>query len=181
MPPDPLPAPTTPASGRAEALAPLLQRAGAVIESEIRGRSMGGTLPPGTRIRIRCDAARDYPEGTVLAFQGGRGLVGHRLVGRALDRRGLTLLLTRGDGTVIPDPPIEPARVLGEVVAWQQGEAWLPPRPAPSRSGPARAAASAAMWLVRIALAIHPGLAARVAVLLDATARRLTRGGSATS
>lgn len=160
-------------SDQALELAPLLRRAGTVFESEIRGRSMGSTLPPGTRIRIRCGTGAGYPEGAVIAFVGGRGLVGHRMVGRGRDRRGGVLLLTRGDGTLICDPPIEPDRILGEVIEWRDGDSWRPLPAAPAASLLERGTAAATLLLIRATLALDLRLAARTAVILAAVARRL--------
>ena len=166
--------PDLPTTDQGLVLAPLLKRAGSIIESEIRGSSMGETLKPGTRIRIRCATGSDYPAGAVIAFLGGNGLVGHRIVGAGRDRRGRRLLLTRGDGSRIPDPPIEPDRVLGEVIAWQDGESWRPLPLAPGRSLPGRMIAAAMLWLVRLLLAIDARLAVRTAVLLARVGRRLS-------
>jgi hypothetical protein len=154
-------------------LAPLLKRAGTVIESEIRGRSMGSTLPPGSRIRIRCGTAATYPEGTVIAFVGGTGLVGHRVVGHGRQRAGGALLLTRGDGTLVCDPPIEPGRILGEVIERRDGESWRPLPAAPSATLLGRGTAAATLLLIRAALVLDLRLAARTAVILAAVARRL--------
>lgn len=170
----------SPTTDQELALAPLLKRAGAVIESEIRGRSMGDTLAPGTRIRIRCGTGLDYPEGTVIAFVGGRGLVGHRVVGRGRDRRGEMLLLARGDASLVCDPPVEPKRILGEVIEWQDGEAWRPLPPAPPNGFPGRSIASGTLLLVRLALAVDARLATRTAALLAALGQRLSRRASPT-
>lgn len=162
-----------------KALAPLLKRAGSVIESQIRGRSMGMTLPPGTTIRIRCGMGTDYPEGAVIAFIAARGVVGHRVVGRATDRQGRPMLLTRGDGMVPCDPPVPPDRVLGEVEAWRHGETWRP-LPGPPFAGPGRRLGMAlALHIVRAALQLSPALAASVAETLVAIARRLSAAPAA--
>ncbi len=154
-------------------LLPLLQRAGRDIESTIQGRSMGNTLPPGTRILIRCRESGAYVNGSVVAFVATRGLVGHRVVGRRADSTGTVTLLTRGDGTLVCDPPLEPSRVLGEVTEWHDGEAWRPVPPAPARSTPARLGAAGLLLLVRAALAIDQEMAARLARLLTFVAQRL--------
>ena len=156
------------------ALAPLLRRAGSVIESEIRGPSMGRTLTPGTRIRIRCGDGLGHPPGTVIAFFGGNGLVGHRIVGAGRDRRGPRHLLTRGDGSLVPDPPIEPERVLGEVIEWHDGEGWRPLPAAPARTLVGRSAAAAMLLMVRLALVVDARLAVRGAILLARGGRRLS-------
>ena len=162
-----------PTSDQALELAPLLKRAGTIIESEIRGWSMGGTVAPGTRIRIRCGTATSYPAGTVIAFVGGRGLVGHRVVGYGRHRASGARLFTRGDGTLVCDPPIEPERVLGDVIEWRDGETWRPLPAAPPRGLLARGAAAGTLFMVRAAPAVDARLAARIAVLLAAVARRL--------
>lgn len=135
---------------------------------------MGETLKPGTRIRIRCGDGLGPPAGTVIAFLGGNGLVGHRIVGAGRDRGGREFMLTRGDGSRIPDPPIEPERVLGEVIEWRDGESWRPLPPAPVQSLPDRTSAAAMLWLVRLLLTVDARLAVRTAVLLARVGRRLS-------
>lgn len=142
---------------------------------------MGGTLVPGTRIRIRCGTGLDYPEGTVIAFVGGRGLVGHRVVGRGRSRQGEMHLLARGDASLVCDPPVEPERVLGEVIEWRDGEAWRPLPPAPPNTFCGRSIASGTLLLVRLALAVDARLATRTAVLLNALGQRLSRRASPTA
>ena len=172
---EPTPLTDPPTTDPGLALAPLLKRAGSVIESEIRGRSMGDTIVSGTRIRIRCGTAVDYPEGTVIAFLGGNGLVGHRVVGVGRDRLGGTYLLTRGDGSIVCDPPVEPERVLGEVIERQDGETWKPIPAAPPGTVLGRSIAAVSLLLVRTALAVDARLAARTAVLLTVVGRHLAR------
>lgn len=118
---------------RSLAAAELLRRTGGEIESTVRGRSMGATLPAGTRIRIACRRDAAFADGAVVAFLAGGTLVGHRVVGRCRDLRGREALVTRGDGSVFCDPVIDPASVVGEVMAWQSGAAWLALAPAPRR------------------------------------------------
>ncbi len=170
--PDAPPPPASPLPDAAHSLAPLLQRAGAVIDSEIRGRSMGKTLPPGTKIRIRCATGADYAPGTVIAFLGGNGLVGHRVVGRA----GAQYLLTRGDGTVICDPPVEASRVLGEIIEWQDGEAWRAVPAAPTRGALSGLVATAVQWFIGGLHRVQPRLAAGSAAVLMKVGRRLSAG-----
>jgi len=153
-------------------LVPLLQRVGRDIESEIQGRSMGISLPPGTRILIRCREDGAYPDGCVVAFIAGRGLVGHRVVGRRSDRGGQPLLLTRGDGTIVPDPPVEANRVLGEVTEWHNGKEWRPVPPAPTQSTAPRLGAAGLLALVRMTLALDLNMAGRLARIMASVARR---------
>jgi hypothetical protein len=155
------------------ALVPLLQRAGRDIESTIQGRSMGATLPPGTRILIQCRTDGAYPDGCVVAFVASRGLVGHRVAGRGSDRGGRSVLLTRGDGTVVCDPPLEPDRVLGEVTKWHDGHAWRPVPPAPASTAGRRLCAAGLMLLIRATLVLDRGLAADLAEAMALAAQRL--------
>jgi hypothetical protein len=163
---------------RGLALAPLLKRAGRTIESEIRGRSMGPTLPSGCRIRIQCDEARSYRTGTVVAFMAGRGLVGHRVVWRGADRLGRPLLLTCGDGTPLCDAPVEAARILGEVTEWHDGTVWRPVGAAPPATARWRLGAALVRLVVRLCLTADARLAARVAALLPRLAGRFAPGGA---
>ena len=151
-------------------LAFVLRRARGVIESEIRGGSMGATLPPGTRIRIACGVEAHRSIGSVVAFEGNDGLVGHRVVGHVTDHRGRVLILARGDGMLVCDPPLDPERVLGEIAAFQRGAEWLPLPPAPAARAGTRAGRSVALAMVRGATRIHPTLAAHLAEGLQAAA-----------
>jgi uncharacterized protein YceK len=138
-----------PAHDRARAAAELLRRSGGEIESMVQGRSMGRTLPAGTRIRIGQSRDAALAPGAVIAFLAGETLTGHRLVGRIRDLRGREALLTRGDGCTLCDPPIEPTLVVGEVVAWQSATGWSPVPPE-ARRGPVRATlAAVALTCVR--------------------------------
>lgn len=159
----------------ASPLAFVLMRARGVIESEIRGGSMGGTLRAGTRIRIQCGTEPNRPPGSVLAFEGPGGLVGHRVVGHVTDRSGRVLILARGDGMLMCDPPLDPDRVLGEITAFQQGDSWLPLPAAPPVHAALRAGRAAGLAIVRAATRIHPTLAALVAEGLQAVAFLILR------
>jgi hypothetical protein len=147
---------------RALAAADLLQRHGGEIESTVRGRSMGSTLPAGTRIRIGRQRPAGYPEGVVVAFLAGGTLVGHRVVGHCRDRRGRHALLTRGDGTIYCDPPIDPALVVGEVIAWESRSAWHAVPPAPGRGHAGVLVAAAVLGCVRALASMNRPLASRL-------------------
>lgn len=151
----------------ASPLAFVLKRARGVIESEIRGDSMGATLQPATRIRIQCGAAPLRDTGSVVAFEGPGGLVGHRVVGRVTGRGGRALLMTRGDGMLVCDPPLDPERVLGEITAYQQGADWLPLPAAPAARAALRTARAATLAIVRGATRLSPALAAHLAEALQ--------------
>jgi hypothetical protein len=117
---------THPPADRGLTLAPLLRRAGSVIESELRGSSMGGTLSDGTRIRIRCGNEESYPAGAVIAYVIPGGLIGHRIVAVTSRHGGQPLYFTRGDATIVCDGPVQAGMVLGEVTEWFGGGTWRP-------------------------------------------------------
>jgi sterol desaturase/sphingolipid hydroxylase (fatty acid hydroxylase superfamily) len=144
------------------AAAGLLKRTGSNIESTVRGRSMGGALGDGTRIRITCARAERYPLGAVVAFMAGDVLIGHRVVARSRDRRGREGLVTRGDARLFCDPPIDPALVLGEVTARADGAAWASV-PDPIVRG----------WLPRVVSALALGVVRSLASLDRDVASRL--------
>jgi hypothetical protein len=156
------------------ALAPLLQRAGRVIESEISGLSMGSTLPAGTRIRIHCDDPASARRGSVVAIMAERGLIGHRLLWRGIDRRGRPMVLTRGDGSPVCDPPVEAERILGEITHWYAAPEWQPVPTAPAAPLFRRGLAAIMLGAVRLGLAIDERVAVRTAALLAALHRRLS-------
>ena len=157
------------------AVAPLLQRAGRVIESEITGTSMGSTLPPGTRIRIHCEDPGSAKPGAVVAVMTDRGLIGHRLIWRGVDRKGRSIALTRGDGLTVCDPPAVTDRFLGEITEWYSAAAWRPVPGAPPTSWLRRCAAMSMLLAVRCGLAIDVSVATRLTGLFEALDRRLFR------
>jgi hypothetical protein len=122
----------------------LLRRSGGEIESTVRGDSMGQTLPAGTRIRIACGPCADLADGAAIAVVAGDMMIGHRLVGRCRDRRGREALLIRGDATIVCDPPIAPALIVGQIMFREVGSDWQPVPPAPRR-GPLDALLAAAV------------------------------------
>lgn len=71
---------------------------------------MRPTLPPDCTIEIHA-AGQQVPIGTLLVFAKQGALVVHRLVAR----RGDTLIL-QGDNRKVPDEPIHPQQIIGQVV-----------------------------------------------------------------
>jgi hypothetical protein len=141
-------------------IASLLRGANEVIESRIVGASMGSTMPPGTRIRIQCGDASEWPIGAVVVFFTGRTLVGHRVVGRGTGRA-RDYWVTRGDGTILCDEPVDRDAILGVVTEWASDADWHPV-PANVPVGPVRrAAAGAALTVLRVMLRIDVALASR--------------------
>lgn len=157
------------------ALAPLLQRTRRVIESEISGISMGSTLPAGTRIRIQCEDPASARRGAVVAIMAERGLIGHRLLWRGADRHGHPMVLTRGDGSPVCDPPVAAERILGEITHWHGASEWQPVPPPDMPSPPRRIVAALMFLAVRVAVALDVGFATRAAAVFAALHRRIAR------
>ena len=98
----------------------LLERSGTTtIESEISGTSMGSTLPPGCRIRIRLLSFPEYNAGQVVAFVSGNRIFVHRVIFRS--RQGV---LTRGDNHSWCDLPVPSSAVLGVVTQYLSHGEW---------------------------------------------------------
>jgi hypothetical protein len=112
---------------RTLAVAQSLRAPGRSFESTVTGMSMGPGLGPGSRIRVALVHRAVYEAGEVVAYLAGDQVIVHRVVhrGRAAAARGY--LITRGDATLVPDPPVDHARILGPVTGvWRVG-GWMPP------------------------------------------------------
>ena len=145
-----------------QGVATLLRKSGTPFESTLRGVSMAPTIPDGARIRIGPPAGGAFVPGQVVACVSGETLFAHRVVYAGADRRG-AVVLTRGDGWMLCDPPTPHERILGEVSAWWDGSAWQSPGPAAPRRGWRRVLAGLSYWNVRLALPIHREVARRTA------------------
>lgn len=139
------------------ALGTLLTRSGKIIESEVRGTSMGSTIPTGSRIHICPLTDAEYSSGQVVAFVAGNKLFAHRIV--HCGKRGF---LTRGDARVLCDPPIPRQSIVGVVTecfhdgAWRAVDGWKSLAPEKQRK------ADLAALLPRICMAIDLATARRV-------------------
>jgi len=109
----------SPTGDQLHALGALLGRSGKIIESEISGTSMGSTLPPGSRIRIRPLHQADYRQGQVVAFVSGHSVFAHRIISRS--RQGV---LTRGDNRSWCDLPLPWPALLGLVTESRINGVW---------------------------------------------------------
>jgi signal peptidase I len=130
-------------SARILSVASSLRAPGRTVESTVLGGSMGRTIPAGTRIRIELSEPRSYDPGDVVAFVSDQHLIVHRVI-RAAGRPPRGYVFTRGDASLISDPPVPDARVLGAVTAMQREGQWTSVGAQPVRAWPARAYA----WLV---------------------------------
>jgi len=144
------------------ALGTLLQQSSALIESEIRGSSMGSTLPDQAKVRIACRITPEYQPGDVVAYWWGDSLIAHRIVGRGKRPRTRGFYLTRGDGHVLCDPAVSEDAILGLVSTWFDGARWLPVATFPAL-GVRRWTIVLGQWM----LELHPDLARRVAAAVS--------------
>jgi hypothetical protein len=146
---------------RALAVADTLRGPGRWIESTVSGWSMGSSLPPGSRIRIALAPHGHHEAGKVIAYLSDDQVIVHRVFhsGRFGAARGR--LITCGDTTVVPDPPVEVARVLGPVTGvWRAGQ-WAPLPDPPRRSARAALARSVLSALAITGLYVSPAATAR--------------------
>jgi hypothetical protein len=109
------------------AVAAQFQKEGRVIQSRVVGPSMGSCLPDGAPILIAPRQREDCEAGTIIAFVGNRKVIVHRVVFCGRRGRARGILVTRGDASRLPDPPIEIGSVLGEVIAVQSEAGWAAP------------------------------------------------------
>jgi hypothetical protein len=145
-----------------EAVAALLRRSGTRFESTVCGVSMAPAIPDGARIRIGPPRGGTFAPGQVVACVSGSTFFAHRVVYAGRDRRG-ALVITRGDGWMLCDPPTPHERILGEVSEWWDGGAWQAPGPAAPLRSWRRALATSSYWSVRLSLPIHREFARRMA------------------
>jgi hypothetical protein len=116
------------------AIATLMKRTGREVQSEIRGTSMGTTIPDGSQIHIRPLEAEAMLEGQVVAFFAGQSLRAHRIVYRGKGERLGRYLLTLGDGWLYCDPPVHISAALGLVTEYCVNGVWCAPAALPGRS-----------------------------------------------
>ena len=141
------------------------------VESTVSGTSMGSGLPPGSRIRIALARRDRFEAGEVVAYVVGSQLVVHRVVhrGRALAARGY--LITCGDATLVPDPPVDQGHVLGSVTGVWRGGAWAPLAAPAARTLHARMARGLCASLAVGGLYVSPRATARALRALFRAAR----------
>src|SRR5687768_9423610 len=115
------------APGEFEAVATLLRRAGSRFESEIRGCSMAPTIANGARVRIGPAAGGEHCVGDIVACVIGGALFTPRIIFRD---PASGIVLTRGDGWILCDPPTPPHRIVGTVCEHHRDGVWRTPAPA---------------------------------------------------
>jgi hypothetical protein len=112
-------------SERLLALSSLLRKGSREFEFFLHGKSMGSSLPDGSRIRVRLAADPQFRVGQVLTCVAQDRVVAHRLV-RSVKSGSKEYLITRGDATVCCDWPVPSASVLGIVIGFCTSEVWEP-------------------------------------------------------
>lgn len=166
---------------RAIALADGLRAPGRWVESTVAGASMGPGLRPGARIRIALIQRAGYQAGEVVAYLADGQVVVHRVAHRGRGAAARGYLLTRGDATIVPDPPVDHGRVLGPVTGVWSAGGWEPPAGPPRRSRRARAARALTLAAAVGALYLSPRATARALAALHRVAgairTALARGG----
>jgi len=111
-----MPRPETPLStALLDAAVDLIAKTGGLGSVEVDGVSMHPTFGGVERLAVRF-SPQDLSFGDVLVFRQRGLLVVHRLVQRQRLETGLRLR-TRGDGTIVFDPWVDPGSVIGRVVA----------------------------------------------------------------
>jgi len=162
------------------AVADSLRGSGRWIESTVSGASMGPGLPSGARIRIALVPRTRYDAGEVVAYLAGDQVIVHRVVhcGRAGAARGH--LIARGDATLVPDPPVPQAHVLGPVDGVRCAGHWTPPAGPPPRSAHARLVRALLAAVSTAGLYLSPHVTASALVVVHRAAGRL-RGAIASA
>ena len=114
-------------SARLEAIAAIWKREARQLTARFGGSSMEPTIPSGAEVIFRCGG---IPEpGDITAFTDRGRIMVHRVVARSPAR---DWLLTRGDASAIPDPPIREVAIIGTVLRVRLGDRWVEPPPAPA-------------------------------------------------
>jgi len=137
-----------------------------VIDSQVRGASMGAAIPNGARIRIRAGAVDTLRAGKVIAFLAGRRVMVHRIVYEGRRGSAREFLLTQGDGNWLCDPPIARSMVVGEVEAVATAGEWQT-IPAPRIPFYRRLVAQPLQLVVRLTLEWNPAFATLISRLIS--------------
>jgi hypothetical protein len=163
------------------AVAETWKKQGRTLTARFGGSSMEPTLPPGVELSFACGSRVEVGDIAVLLHRG--RVVVHRVVARY---EPLRLVLTRGDGTWVPDPPTPEDQVVGRVVQVRRGADWISPPLGPSSAGRRlvvraclKGLATSETWGRRLIAGLwysRYGLQLVPATLL----RKLRRGGAAT-
>jgi hypothetical protein len=89
----------------------------------VRDQSMLPTLPPDSTIQVTLSGS-PARFGDLLVFRQADYYAVHRLLGRGRAVDGIEYLRTRGDAVSVLDPPLDPARIVGQVVSFSRAGQW---------------------------------------------------------
>lgn len=106
-----------------DAAVELMGRAGRGGTVNVVGTSMSPTLREGFVVAVEF-APQELRRGDMLLFRQREILVVHRLLGWARPSDGVDWLRTRGDATISLDPRLDPALVVGRVIAFRDEQGW---------------------------------------------------------
>ena len=129
-----------------------------VIESQVRGASMGTAIPDGAHIRIRAGPAEGSHSGKVIAFLTRSRVMVHRVVYEGRRGAARRFVITQGDGNWLCDPPVERSCIVGEVQSLAHEGEWRPIGAARMHVF-RRLVARASQALMRLALDGNPAFA----------------------
>lgn len=115
---------------RLEAIATIWKRERRQLTIRFGGSSMEPTIPAGAEVLLLCGASP--APGDIAAFTFGDRIMVHRVMARPPARG---WILTRGDASAIPDPPIPEAAVIGTVARVRRGDRFVEPPPPPASFG----------------------------------------------
>ena len=124
--PAPMGRPATQAIGDLVRLRAVTGKTHIVIESQVRGASMGTAIPNGAHIQIRAGEAEGVQTGKVIAFLTRSRVMVHRVVYEGQRGAARHFVLTQGDGNWLCDPPVERSCIVGEVQSLACGDDWRP-------------------------------------------------------
>jgi len=115
-----------------DAAVELMGRSGRLGTVRVRGTSMEPTLHERDVVAVDFAAGRPL-RGDLLLFRQDELLIVHRFLGRGRRRGRPPYYRARGDGRIRLDPPVAPERVVGRVVALDDGSGWRSLRGAAAR------------------------------------------------
>jgi len=150
----------------------VLARSAAPVESELRGASMEPAIPAGSRVRITPHDDERLRVGQVVVFVAGSRVMVHRIVHVGARGAARAFVITQGDGNWLCDPPVERARIAGEVVDCRVDEAWRAV-PAARISLVRRGFAYPVLVVLRYVLERDPAAAARMARVMSIARMRV--------
>lgn len=81
----------------------------------VKGASMLPYLKEGNRVWLQLVKENQLEAGDLVAFEFNQVIFTHRVI-----KKGSNLLLTKGDNSIFPDPPITIDQVLGKVIAFER-------------------------------------------------------------